>query len=228
MQTDEITAREQRVDVRDQLDAESLRAFRWQVRVEPKHRHLERTATGRDPRTDFSEADQADGLAVQLDADKRGTLPAPRTDQRGMRHRHVTGEGQQQRESVLDRRDGVAGRGVEHRHPTAGGRRHVDVVDPDAGPADHLEARRGLQQLGRNARPAAHDPALHIGYRLVQAITLERSVDLHLETPAREQVDRLRIDLVADQNFHWPALTPGYRIVSTILSARDISCVACQ
>jgi hypothetical protein len=60
----------------------------------------------------------------------------------------VPGGGQQQRHGVLGGADDVGGRCVDHQHAALGGRGHVDVVQPDAGPRDDLQLRGGRQRLG--------------------------------------------------------------------------------
>ena len=49
---------------------------------------------------------------------------------------------------VLGGREDVRLRGVDHHHALAGGGGHVDVVEADAGPADHDEIGAGLEDLG--------------------------------------------------------------------------------
>ncbi len=81
----------------------------------------------------------------------------------------LPGRGQQQGHRVLGGRDDVRGGRVDHHHAARGGRRHVDVVQPDPGPRHHLEpGRRGraprrrpwwpsgpAARRRRRARPAA-------------------------------------------------------------------------
>ena len=67
-------------------------------------------------------------------------LPAALHERR-VRLRHVARDGQQQRDRVLGRRDDVRLRRVADEDAAAGGRGDVDVVDADARPADHAQAR---------------------------------------------------------------------------------------
>jgi len=59
----------------------------------------------------------------------------------------------QQRNGVLGSRDRVAKWSVHYHDAAVGGRWDVDVIDTDAGATDHLELRRGgndvLVRLGR-------------------------------------------------------------------------------
>ena len=54
-----------------------------------------------------------------------------------------------QRDRVLGGGDRIAERRVHHDDALGGRRRNVDVVDADAGAADHLQALRLLQDLRR-------------------------------------------------------------------------------
>ena len=68
-------------------------------------------------------------------------------------------QGRHQGEGMLGRGDVVAlGRVDDHDAP-GGGRGHVDVVDPDARPADHAQLARGIEDIARHLGSAAdHQP----------------------------------------------------------------------
>ena len=68
---------------------------------------------------------------------------------------NVAGEREHQGDGVLRRRDRVAERRVHHDHALRRRRGEIDIVDADAGPADHLEAGRALQHLGGDLRRRA-------------------------------------------------------------------------
>ena len=102
-----------------------------------------------DQRADPAQPDHAEHLAVQLDPLPAGALP-PAGDQGGVGLRDVAGLGQQEGHGVLGGGEDVGLRGVDDHHPAAGGGGHVDVVEPDAGPADHHQVGRGLEQGARS------------------------------------------------------------------------------
>ena len=77
--------------------------------------------------------------------------------ERGVGLRDVAGLGEQQRHRVLGRRDDVALRRVDHHHAAARGGVDVDVVEADAGPADHHQLVGGLEHLGGDLRGRADD-----------------------------------------------------------------------
>ncbi len=62
----------------------------------------------------------------------------------------LAGEGEHHGDRVLGGGDRVAVRRVHHHDAARGGGAHVDVVDADAGAADHLEVGRRLQQFARH------------------------------------------------------------------------------
>ena len=77
----------------------------------------------------------------------------------------VAGDRQQQRDGLLGGGDDVGGRRVDHHHAAGGGGRHLDVVQPDPGPGDDLQPRRGGDRLGVDLGGAAHDHRVGVGQR---------------------------------------------------------------
>ena len=82
-----------------------------------------------------------------------------------MRLRHVAGDREQQRDGVLGGADDVRLRRVDHHDAAAGRGLDVDVVEPDAGPGDHLQLRRGSERLGVDRGRAADDHRVGVGQR---------------------------------------------------------------
>ena len=108
---------------------------------------------------DPPQTDDAEDLAVQLDALPLGALPLPR-HQGGVGLGDVPGLGQQQGHGLLGGREDVRLGGVDHHDPALGGRVDVDVVEPDAGPAHHDEVGAGRQHLGGDRGGRADDQGL--------------------------------------------------------------------
>ncbi len=136
---DEVGDAHQLVE-REELHAELLRASRRDVGVVRDERGAEAREALRDERADAAEADDADGLLVELHSREGRALPEALLERRA-RVRDEPGE----REDVADRelggRDDVRGRRV-HDHDARGGRGlDVDVVEADARAGDHLQAR---------------------------------------------------------------------------------------
>ena len=109
--------------------------------------HAERAGPLGHELADAAEADDAEHLVGQLDAlPLRALPPARRRARVGLGD--VAGLREQQRHRVLGGREDVRLRRVDDHHAPAGGRLDVDVVEPDAGPADDDEVGAGLEHLG--------------------------------------------------------------------------------
>ena len=117
----------------------SMAALRRQERIVGDHLHLQADGAVGDDRADVAAADHAQRLGVELDAHELRLLPlAGLGGAVGLRD--LAGQRHHQRDGVLGGGDGVAERRV-HDDDALGGRRlDVDVVDADAGAADHLAA----------------------------------------------------------------------------------------
>ena len=103
---------------------------------------------------DPAEAEDAERLAGELDPAPARALPGSLL-QRGVRLRDVARERDQQADRLLGRRDDRRVGRVRDDDPAAGGGIHVDVVDADAGPADHLQPVGARDQVrGQLASPS--------------------------------------------------------------------------
>ena len=152
----------------DQPHAQLGGAGRLHVRVVSDQARAEGGHPLGEQHPDAAQADHADGLAGDLDAGVARALPLAGLERGGSGDR-VAGHRQQQRHRLLSRGDDVRGRRVDHHDPAGGGGRHLDVVQADPGPGDHLQPwgggdRRGVdlgrgrvrsQPRPRRARPAA-------------------------------------------------------------------------
>ena len=138
MQGDEVGAGQQLVQL-DLLDAHLHRALGRQEGIVGDHLHLQAEGAVGDDRADVAGADQAQRLAVELDAHEAVLLPLAGLGG-GVGGGHLAGQREHHGDGVLGGGDRVAEGGVHHHDAGGGGGGDVDVVDADAGAADHLQA----------------------------------------------------------------------------------------
>ena len=146
MHAEEVRLGEQRVEV-DQADAHLGGAAGLHVGVVGDHVHAERREALGDEHADAAEADDADGLLVELDAGVLRALPLA-VAQRGVGRADVARGGEQQADGELGGADDVGGRRVHDHHAGLGGGLDVDVVEADPGAGDDLEPRGRGERLG--------------------------------------------------------------------------------
>ena len=145
------------VERRGRLDAELAEAIGRHERVVRDDAHAEPERATCDLAADPPEPEHAECLPGELDSREARPIPATRR-QRGVCLRHVASEREEERDRMLGGRvdgrlgcvrddDAAAGRGLD-----------VDVVDPDACPPDHLEARGSVDERRVELRRRAdHD-----------------------------------------------------------------------
>jgi hypothetical protein len=194
---DEVALRQQLVQA-DQPDADLRGPGRLHVRVVGEQPDAERGQPLGDQYADPAEADHADGLVGQLDAGEPGPLPLPRL-QRRVRGRDVAGDREQQRDRVLGGADDVGGRRVDDHDAAGGGRGHVDVVQPDAGPGDDLEPVGRGQRLGVDPGGAADQHRVHAGQRRQQRGSVGPVDVVQLELGG-QHLQRGRRELLGDED----------------------------
>src|SRR5207244_8778804 len=109
--------------------------------------HAEQAAEGGHARADPAEAEDAEGLAAELDAD--ALLPAPVT-QRPILLRDPTGDREEEADRVLGRRGGAA-LGGGHEDASPGGLGHVHVAGVAAGHGQVAQRGQTGQERGGEA-----------------------------------------------------------------------------
>ena len=77
---------------------------------------------------------------------------------------------------------GVAEGRIYHDHPFGTGIVHIDVVDADTGPGDHLEARAGVQQGLVDSRTAACDDHVILADDSQQFLFFQAEFHIQLDT----------------------------------------------
>ena len=194
MQGEEIGPRQDLVEGQA-LDPQLPEALGRDERVVRNDAHLQAEGTPRHLPADPAEPEHAEHLVRKLDTAPLRPLPSPR-DEGCMGLRDVARQRDEQADRVLCRRDDVRLRRIRDDDATPGRRVHVDVVDPDPGPTDHLQAGRGGDHLGGHRRGGADDQRVVVPDQL-----LERGfrVDIDFE-PLAEQLDAGIRDLLPNED----------------------------
>ena len=122
------------------LGAELGDALRGHVRVVGHGAHAQRARPRGDEPADAAEAEQRERLVGELDAREALALPGA-VAQRALGRADVARQREQQRERVLGGRDDVRLGGVADDDARRGRGGDIDVVDADAGAADHAQLR---------------------------------------------------------------------------------------
>ena len=158
VQRDEVGAAEDVVQL-DLLHAEIERALGRQEGIEGDDLHLEADGAVGHDRADVAAADHAQRLVVEFHTHEAVLLPLAGMGG-GVRFRNLAGERHHHRDRVFRRCDGVA-EGRVHDHDAAlAGSGNIDVVDADAGTADHLQLGGGGDDLRRHLGGGADGEAV--------------------------------------------------------------------
>ncbi len=200
MQRDEIGAAQEFVEL-DLFDAEMERALGRQIRIVGDHFHLQPDRAVGDDRADIAAADHAERLAENLDAEKLVLFPFAGA-RRSVGLGNLPRQRQHQRDGVLGRRDRIAERRVHHDDAARGRRRNVDIVDADAGAADHFEIFGLLQHFRRDfGRGADRKPVEAVDRRGKLVLVLaEIGLEIDLDAAILEDRDRGGRQRVGDEN----------------------------
>ena len=147
----------------EQLDQSGRRGARlpdglWrEQRIEGEQVHPEGVRPLAEGTADAAVADEAQSLVEKFGAFSLPLAPFAAA-QRGVGGGDAPGQSQHQGQGVLGDGDRRRQWGMNDDHPQAGRRLEVDVVEADAGPSDDVQPRLpGRQDIGRDARAAAHD-----------------------------------------------------------------------
>ncbi len=195
MQRDEVRRGVERPGGLRALRAHVLETLGSHERVVGDHAHPEPERPPRDLLADPAEAEHAERLVRELDPAPARPLPAALLEGR-VRLRDVPRERHQQPDGVLGGRDHRRlGRVGDDDAPPRRGL-DVDVVDPDARAADHLQARAALDQVGGELRRRADDDRVVVGDALGEVAA---TVDVHVE-PLAQEADAGVGDRLADED----------------------------
>ena len=145
MQGDEISAAQKVVKFHF-FDAKINGAFRRQIGIKGDYFHLQSQRPFGDDGADVAAADDAERLRRQFNAHEFVLFPlagAGGTVGLG----NLPGQREHHGDGVFGGGDGVAERRVHHHDALGGGGGHIDVIDADAGAADHLQVFRRRDDL---------------------------------------------------------------------------------
>ena len=201
VQRDEIGPLEQRVEL-DLLDTEIARALLRQERIVGDHLHLQADGAVGDDRTDIAAADDAERLAENLHAHEFVLFPFAGA-RRGVGFRNLAGQRQHQRDRVLGGGDRIAERRVHHDDAARGGRRDVDIVDADAGAADHLQVFCLFEDLGRHLGGRADGEAVETADQFGKLVLIltETGLEIDLDAAILEDLHGGGRKRIGDENF---------------------------
>jgi hypothetical protein len=176
-------------------------AIRRQEGIVGDHLHPQADGAIGDNRTNIAAADHAERLAGDLDAHEAVLLPFAGLG-RSIGLGDLAGQREHQRDGVLRSGDRIAERRVHHDDAPRRRRRNVDIVDADAGAANHFELCRLLQDfrcdLGGGAHREAVELADHRG-KLVLVLA-EIGLEVDLDAAILEDLDRRRRQGIGDEH----------------------------
>ncbi len=122
----------------------------------------------------------------------------------------LAGEREHQRDRMLGGGDRVAEGGVHDDHAARRGSGNIDIIDPDARAADHLQPGRGVEdRLGDLGRAADREPVIVADDRgeLVGGLAGDF---VHLDPALAEDFGGLGVHFVADEDFGHFVFSPRH------------------
>ena len=167
-----------------------LRPLRRQEGIEGDDPHLQADGALGDDRADIAAADDAERLAGDLDAHEAVLLPLAGLGG-GVGGGDFPGQGEHQRDGVLGGGDGIAERRVHDNDAARRGGGNVDIVDADAGAADHVQVLGGFEDLGGDLGRRADGEAVVIADDRGELVLVlaERRLKIDLDAALLENGD---------------------------------------
>ncbi len=211
VERDEVRPRQQFVDL-DLLDVEVAGPVIGQIGIVGDHLHLQPVRPVGDDRADVAATNNAEGLAGQFDPDETGFFPFAGLG-RAVGRRNLAGESEHHGNGVFGGGNRVAVRRVHDHDPALGRRGEIDIVDADAGPADHLEALCFRDQFNRCLGCRADRKPVVAGDAALELASTESGSQIGLDPPGAENLDGARAQIVGDQYSKHGAPRPGIGFV---------------
>ena len=178
------SARRKSVIELDLLDAKLGGALLRQKRIEGDDAHLQAERAARHHRSDVAAADDAEHLSGDLDAHEARLLPLPRL-RRLIGRGNLPGAGEEHGDRMLGRGDRIPERGVHHDDAGGGRRGDVDVVDADAGAADHAQPSvRGGDHLRRHLGGGADGEPIELADHFGELLLVGAELGLEFDIDA--------------------------------------------
>ena len=197
VQRDEVGPPQQDVEI-NLAHAEVFGALLGQERVIGEDFHPEAQRALGDDRADVAATDHAKRLGGDLDPHELGLLPLAGL-RRPVGQRDLPGQRQHQCDRVLGGGDRVAEGRVHHDDALGGGGLDVDVVDANAGAADHLQlVGLGDQLLGDLGRRADGE-AVIVADDLLELVLGKAGLHVDGDTAILEDLHGCRRQVVGDQ-----------------------------
>ncbi len=168
---------------------------------------LEGPGAQRNPTADLAQADDPDGLSLELIAGKRRPFPLAALEA-GVGHGDIAAQRQKDGQGVLRGRIDIAEGSVDHDDPLVAGGFDIDVVDAHSGPGHDLQSLGMLQQGSIHAGAATGDDGLILANDLVKFRNGQTEFDIELDSGIVEQgLQPFLRDFIGDENFHRASFT---------------------
>ena len=182
VQRDDVGAAQQLVELH-LLDAELERALRREERIVGDDLHAQADGAVGDDGADIAAADDAEHLGGELDAHEAVLLPLAGLC-RGIGLRDLARQREHHRDRMLGGGDGIAEGRVHDDDALRRGGGNLDIVDADAGAADHLQVRGLFEDLGRHLGGGADGKAVIIADDGGELILVLAEVGLEIDLDA--------------------------------------------
>ena len=150
--------------------------------------HVQADPARGDDRADIAAADDAQHLAGDLDAHEAVLFPFAGLG-RGIGARDLPGEREHQRDRMFGGGDGIAERRVHHDDAFRRGGGNIDIVDADAGAADHFQLCRAFEQFGGDLGRRANGQAVELADDPGELVLVEAGLEVDFDAALLEDGD---------------------------------------
>ena len=191
----------------DLLDADLDRALGGQERIIGQHLHAQTDGPIGGDGADIAAADDAEGLAGQLDTHELRLFPLAGMG-RFVGLRDLAGQREHHGDGMFGGGDGIAERRVHDHNAMGGSGLLVDVVDADTGTANDLQVGGRLDQLGGSLGGGADSEAVILADDLALFGRGQARLEVHVDAALAEDVDGARAEFVGYEYFRHGSVLP--------------------